>query len=76
MSMIAIEENSDPKMLAPSNETERVLCRVEYAKDYLEIVTREISDGKQNWREGLLYLIHREENEHTILDDIAEPENF
>lgn len=76
MSMIAIEENSDPKMLAPSNEAERVLCFEEYANGGLEIMKREISDGKQDWREGLLSLIHREEGDQTILDDITELANF
>ena len=76
MSMIAIEENNDPKMLAPSNEDERVLCFEEYANGGLEIMKREISDGKQDWREGLLSLIHREESDQTILDDITELANF
>ena len=76
MSMIAIEENGDPNMLAPSNEAERVLCFEEYANGGLEIMKREISDGKQDWREGLLSLIHREKDDQTILDDITELANF
>ena len=76
MSMIAIEENNDPKMLAPSNEAKRVLCFEEYANGGLEIMQREISEGKQDWREGLLSLIHREEGDQTILDDITELANF
>ena len=76
MSMIAIEENGDPKMLAPSNEAERVLCFEEYANGGLEIMKREVSDGKQDWREGLLALIHREGSDQTILDDITELANF
>ena len=76
MSMIAIDETNDPKMLAPSNEAERVLCFEEYANGGLEIMKREISDCKQNWGEGLLALIQREEGDQTILDDITDLANF
>ncbi|WP_111535618.1 DNA phosphorothioation-associated protein 4 [Palleronia aestuarii] len=76
MSILAIEEMDNPKMIAPSNETARVLCFEEYANGGLEILKREIWDGKQDWREGLLSLIQREEEEHTMLDDITELANF
>ena len=78
MSIIAIEETGDPKLLAPSDEAEekRILIFQEYANGGLEIMKREISDGKQGWREGLLSLIHREEGDQTILDDITELANF
>lgn len=76
MSILAIEEMDNPKMIAPSNEAARVLCFEEYANGGLEILKREIWDGKQDWREGLLSLIQREEEEHTMLDDITELANF
>lgn len=76
MSMIAIQESGDPKMIAPSNEPERILCFEEYANGGMEILKREIWDGKQDWREGLLALVHREESDHTMLDDITELANF
>ncbi|WP_161470929.1 DNA phosphorothioation-associated protein 4 [Tropicimonas marinistellae] len=76
MSILAIEESGDPKMIAPSNEVARVLCFEEYANGGLEIMKREIWDGKQDWREGLLALVQREEDEHTMLDDITELANF
>ncbi len=76
MSILAIEEADDPKMIAPSNETARILCFEEYANGGLEIMKREIWDGKQDWREGLLALVQREEEEHTMLDDITELANF
>jgi len=71
MNILAIEEWDDPKMIAPSNEATRVLCFEEYANGGLEIMKREIWDGKQDWREGLLSLVQREEEEHRILDDIT-----
>lgn len=76
MSILAIEEMDNPKMIAPSNEAARVLCFEEYANGGLEILKREIWDGKQDWREGLLSLIQREDEEHTMLDDITELANF
>lgn len=71
MSILAIEESDDPRMIAPSNEAARVLCFEEYANGGLEIMKREIWDGKQDWREGLLSLVQREEEEHTMLYDIT-----
>jgi len=71
MNILAIEEWDDPKMIAPSNEAARVLCFEEYANGGLEIMKREIWDGKQDWREGLLSLVQREEEKHRILDDIT-----
>ena len=76
MSVIAIEEHNDPNMLAPSSEAARVLCFEEYANGGLEIMKREIWDGKQDWSQGLLSLIHREEGDQTILDDITELANW
>lgn len=76
MSILAIEEMDNPKMIAPSNEAARILCFEEYANGGLEILKREIWDGKQDWREGLLSLVQREEEEHTMLDDITELANF
>lgn len=76
MSMIAIGENSDPKMLAPSNEAERVLRLEECANCDPEVMKREMSDGKQDWREGRLSLIHREKGDQTILEDMTESANF
>lgn len=76
MNIIAIEEFSDPKMIAPSNEAERILCFEEYANGGLDIMKRELSDGKQDWHEGLLSLVHREESNHTMLDDITELAEF
>jgi len=76
MSLLAIEEMDNPKMIAPSNEVARVLCFEEYANGGLEILKREIWDGKQDWRGGLLSLVQREEEEHTMLDDITELADF
>lgn len=76
MSILAVEESDDPKMIAPSNESITVLCFEEYANGGLEIMKREIWDGKQDWCEGLLSLVQREEDEHTMLDDITELANF
>lgn len=76
MSVIAIEESNDPKMISPSNEEKRILCFEEYANGGLEIMKREIWDGKQDWHEGLLALVQREEDNHTMLDDITELANF
>ena len=76
MFLSAIEETDDPTMIAPSSEEARVLCFEEYANGGLEIMKREIWDGKQDWRDGLLALVQREEEEHTMLDDITELANF
>ncbi|THD81400.1 DNA phosphorothioation-associated protein 4 [Aliigemmobacter aestuarii] len=76
MSILAIEETDDPTMIAPSSEDARVLCFEEYANGGLEIMKREIWDGKQDWRDGLLALVQREEEDHTMLDDITELANF
>jgi len=71
MNVIAIEDSGNPKMIAPSSEPERIKCFEEYANGGLEILKREIWDVKQDVREGLLSLIHQEESERTILDDIT-----
>ena len=72
MNIIAIEESDDPRMIAPSSEDDRIRIFEEYANGGLDILKREIWDDKQDWREGLLALVQREEEQHTILDDITE----
>lgn len=76
MNILAVEEADDPIMIAPSSEDARVLCFEEYANGGLEIMKREIWDGKQDWRDGLLALVQHEEEEHTMLDDITELADF
>ena len=59
-------------MLAPANEAERVLCLEECANGGPEVMKRDMSDGKQDWREGRLSLIHRETGDQAILEDMTE----
>ncbi|MCY4346903.1 MAG: DNA phosphorothioation-associated protein 4 [Aestuariivita sp.] len=75
MSVIAIKDHEDPKMLAPSNEADRVRCFEEYANGGLEIMKHQIWDPRLDWSQGLLSLIHREDSDKTILEDITELAN-
>ncbi|MCP1676642.1 dnd system-associated protein 4 [Natronocella acetinitrilica] len=71
MNIIAIEASGDPNMIAPSKEDERIEIFEEYANGGLDILRREIQEGRQEWRAGLLNLVQREEERHTLLDDIT-----
>ena len=76
MNVLAVEETEDPNMIAPSLEEERIKIFEEYANGGLDILNREIREGQQDWRSGLVSLVQREEEEHTILDDITELAKF
>lgn len=76
MNILAVDETADPNMIAPSSEEDRVRIFEEYANGGLDILDREIREGKQDWRSGLLALVQREEEAHTILDDITELARF
>jgi len=76
MNVIAVEESEDPNMIAPSCEEDRIKIFEEYAYGGLDIINREVRQGQQDWRSGILSLVQREEEEHTMLDDITELGRF
>lgn len=76
MSVIAVEENEDATMISPSREDDRIRIFEEYANGGFDILRREIHEGKQNWLEGILSLVQKEEDHHTMLDDITELAKF
>jgi dnd system-associated protein 4 len=76
ISVIAVEETEDPRMIAPSREDERIRIFEEYANGGFDILRREIYEGKQNWPEGILSLVQKEKDHRSMLDDITELAKF